>query len=276
MSVWPDGRPSAISVGFDNFGEASEIQMGLRSPDEPRGGHYSVTTCLPIVLEELERADIAATFFVEAINAETYPDELRAIAAAGHEIAFHAWCHEEWGALDAQAEADIIARSVQALRSLGIELRGFRPPGGLVGGETFRLLAEHDITYCSPAGSAAGVDEVVVLPFEWQNVDVFHVLPQFAALRTAITGDDEPGGPEAVEQFMLRALERPRGHLTLGLHTWMAEAERPQLRTILERVNDSDAWVARHDEVAQWMLEHREGFSAAPVLDERSWMSELD
>ena len=53
MSCWPDGRRAAVSLTFDNLGEAAEIQLGLRRADDQRGGHWSVVVRLPIVLEEL-------------------------------------------------------------------------------------------------------------------------------------------------------------------------------------------------------------------------------
>ena len=69
MSRWPEGRAAAVSLTFDNLGEAAEIELGLRRPDEPRGGHWSVVSALPVVLEELAGAGLAATFFVEGKQA---------------------------------------------------------------------------------------------------------------------------------------------------------------------------------------------------------------
>lgn len=277
MSRWPEGRRAAVSLTFDNLGEAAEIQLGLRGADEPRGGHWSVTNALPIVLEELHEAGVAATFFVEGVNAEIYPDALRGIADAGHEIGFHAWCHEEWEALsaDAEAEAGNLDRGLAALRGLGLEVAGFRPPGGLLGASTVELLAARGIAHCSPAGSAPGLDgEVAMLPFAWPAVDVFHVLPQFGALRAHVSGSDEPGGAEAVRAAMLAAVDAAiadGGHAVLVWHTWMVEGVRDALRELLVRVAAGELWVARCDEVAAWMRERPADFAAAPVLDRTSW-----
>ncbi len=298
MSRWPDGARAAVSLTFDNLGEAAEIELGLRGADEPRGGHWSVEAGLPVVLEELAgagaggagagaaaagagaTAGLPATFFVEGVNAEVYPDALRAIAAAGHEVAFHAWCHEEWGGLTAAQEAENLDRGLAALRGLGLEVAGFRPPGGLIGPATVELLAERGVRHCSPAGSSCGLDGgVALLPFAWPAVDVFHVLPQFAALRARVGGgSEEAGGPEAARAALTAAVDgavASGGHAVLVFHTWMAEAIREQLRAVLVRVAAGAAagelWVARCDAVAAWIAEHPERFAEPPALDRTSW-----
>jgi peptidoglycan/xylan/chitin deacetylase (PgdA/CDA1 family) len=281
MSRWPRGARAAVSLTFDNLGEAAEIELGLRGEDEPRGGHWSVVSALPMVLEELAGAELSATFFVEGVNAEIYPEALARIVAAGHEVGFHAWCHEDWSRLtaDAEAEADNLDRGLAALRSLGLSVSGFRPPGGLIGPETAELLAARGVRHCSPAGSAPGMDDgVAMLPFAWPAVDVFHVLPQFAALRAHVAGSDEAGGPDAVRTALLEAVERAvadGGHAVLVLHTWMAEGVRDALRDVLARCAAGAAagelWVARCDAVAEWVAERPAAFASGPVLDRTSW-----
>jgi peptidoglycan/xylan/chitin deacetylase (PgdA/CDA1 family) len=258
---WPGGARAAISVTVDNLGEAAEIQLGLRDPDAPLGDHYSVTTALPIMLDALVAAQLRATFFVEGINAQIYPDALRAIGDAGHELAYHAWCHEEWGTLDADAEAANLDRGLAALKAIGIEVAGFRPPGGQLTPRTLDLLAQRGLCYCSPAaGSPPGTDRVAVLPFAWPAVDAFHVLPVFAALREQLAGDPEPGGANAVRRELLNAIEQARargGHVTLVLHTWLIELELDAVRDILARikaaVDSGDLWSAPCRDVAAWL-----------------------
>lgn len=280
-SRWPDGARAAVSLTFDNLGEAAEIELGLRSAEQPRGGHWSVVSALPVVLEELAGAGLEATFFVEGVNAGIYPEALRSIVAAGHEVGFHAWCHEDWGALaaDAEAEADNLDRGLAVLRGLGLEVAGFRPPGGLIGPATVELLREFGVRHCSPAGSAPGLDGgVAVLPFAWPAVDVLHVLPQFAALRRHLTGSEQAGGPDAVRAALLAAIDHAvadGGHAVLVLHTWLAEGVRDALHAVLARcaagAASGELWVARCDAVADWVAAHPAGFASAPLLDRTSW-----
>ena len=279
MSAWPGSARAAVSITVDNLGEAAEIELGLRSPEDPLGGHYSVVTALPIMLDLLADAGLSATFFVEGINAEIYPDAMHAIAAAGHEVGFHAWCHEDWSALDADAEVANLDRGLAALRAIGIEPAGFRPPGGRITPRTLDLLAARGLRHCSPAGETPGlVDDVAVLPFAWPAVDAFHVLPAFGPLREHVTGDGEPGGPDAIRAALLQAVEdalASGGHTTLVLHTWMVELELDAVRDVLARiraaVDAGELWAAPCRDVAAWMTDHAADFSAPPQLDVTSW-----
>jgi peptidoglycan/xylan/chitin deacetylase (PgdA/CDA1 family) len=279
-ATWPGGTHAAVSITVDNLGEAAEIELGLRDADAPAGAHYSVTDALPIMLAELASADLQATFFVEGINAEVYPDALAAIGAAGHEIGYHAWCHEDWSTLDRDGERANLDRGLAAFEAIGIEVRGFRPPGGRITPSTLELLVDRRLIYCSPAGNGAGIDHLAMLPFSWQAVDVFHVLPAFAALREHLTGSAEPGGADAVRTALLASIERALAdgtHATLVLHTWMIELVRDVVHDVLARirvgVDAGELWSAPCQDVATWIGEHGESFPTMPQLDETSWMA---
>lgn len=273
---WPDGARAAVSVTFDNLGEAAEQELGIATPT---GGHYSVTTALPIVLAELATANVLATFFVEGVNADTYPEALRSIVAADHECGYHAWRHEDWNRLTEAEERENLTRGLAAMRACGLEPAGFRPPGGLLGERTLELLGAHGLSYCSPAGAGVGIDWPVLLPFPWRSVDAYHLLPQFGALRSHIDGSSEPGGPERVTATLIAAIDdaiASGAHATLVLHTWLVEAERDAVRAVLSHLQAhaqrGEVWPARCDEVAQWISQHPDSFTDTATLDTTSWL----
>jgi peptidoglycan/xylan/chitin deacetylase (PgdA/CDA1 family) len=277
--TWPEERRAAVSITFDNLGEAAELQLGLRPDGQPLGGHYSVTNALPIVLEELADAGLPATFFVEGLNAELYPEALHGISDAGHEVAYHAWRHEDWSLLEPEEEEANLARGLEAMRAIDLTPAGFRPPGGLLGESTLELLRDRDLSYCSPAGTGAGIGAVVVLPFAWPAVDAYHVLPPFAALREHFTGSQEAGGAEAVRDSLLAAIDDAVAlgrHTALVFHTWMVELERDAMRDVLSRVTadvaTGELWVARCDETARWIASRPADFADLPKMDRTSWM----
>ncbi len=62
--------------------------------------------------------------------------------------------------------------------------------------ESMESTGIEPVTYCSPAGAGVGIDGIVLLPFAWRNVDAYHLLPQFGALRRHVDGSSEPSRPE--------------------------------------------------------------------------------
>ena len=114
---------------------------------------------LPGLLDRLAERGLRATFFVEGLNAELYPDLLREIDARGHEVAYHAWRHEQWGGPAAAEQAENLARGIAAFGELGLEVAGMRPPGGSLGEGGPGVLREAGLRYCSPAGAGAGSED---------------------------------------------------------------------------------------------------------------------
>src|SRR5918996_741146 len=108
-SVWgPGACRAAVSVTFDNLGEAADLERGLWPESEPLGRHFSVRRMLPRILGMLDELGLRATFFIEGLNAELYPDALLEIANSGHELGYHGWRHEYWPNLSPSNEARVL------------------------------------------------------------------------------------------------------------------------------------------------------------------------
>ncbi|MGC1853619.1 MAG: polysaccharide deacetylase family protein, partial [Solirubrobacterales bacterium] len=118
MAGWPGGASGALCLSFDNLGEAAEIELGALPADAPLGEHFTATRVLPPLLDALGERDLAATFFVEGLNAELYPGALEAIAVDGHEVGYHAWRHEQWDELSAAEQTENLRRGVDAFDAL--------------------------------------------------------------------------------------------------------------------------------------------------------------
>lgn len=289
-----------VSITFDNLGEAAQLELGMWPQDVPTGEHFTVVETLPRLLDLLATHRIQATFFVEGLNAEMYPQALHTIAAAGHELAVHAWRHEEWAALDADSEIALLARATEAMRRIGIRPVGFRPPGGGLTERTLQLLGEHDYTYVSPAGEREGLLEgLAVLPFRWPLVDAYSYLPQFAGLRERCGEGPDPLTPERMREDMIAALDahaaREEGHLTLLFHplsvAFTGDPGWQALDAVLcetARLADASAPATtmgggareagvikalRMDEAAAHMLALPDELHHPPLLDDATWMT---
>jgi peptidoglycan/xylan/chitin deacetylase (PgdA/CDA1 family) len=74
----------------------------------------------PQVLQELTRHAAVGTFFVLGVQAERYPDLVRAVAAQGSEVCSHGWNHTMLRGRSAAAVEASVLRTQALLRQLGL------------------------------------------------------------------------------------------------------------------------------------------------------------
>jgi peptidoglycan/xylan/chitin deacetylase (PgdA/CDA1 family) len=143
---------------------------------------YGLRRGLPRILALLAGEGVEATFFIPGVTAERHPDELRPIAAAGHEVGHHGHAHRRLdGMSDAEQRADL-EDGVAAIRALtGAAPLGYRAPCWELTPLTLRLLGERDFAYDSslmgddrPYRVRAGPRELVELPVHWSLDDAPH------------------------------------------------------------------------------------------------------
>ncbi|MDP9359072.1 MAG: polysaccharide deacetylase [Chloroflexota bacterium] len=120
---------------------------GATSPSMISRGEFGVVGGERI-LRLLEREKIPATFFVPGHTAETYPDTVRAIADAGHEVGHHGYLHENPVTLSPEEERRVLERGMDALdRTLGRRPIGYRSPAWDNSPHTIELLLEYGFRY---------------------------------------------------------------------------------------------------------------------------------
>ena len=107
-----------------------------------RGGRIAVTfddgpdpVHTPLVLDELARLGMVATFFVTGQRAERHPDLVRRIVAEGHAIGSHSDSHPEpWRTGFRRLVDDYRSGRRHVERAAGRPVRLFRPPYGDMSG----------------------------------------------------------------------------------------------------------------------------------------------
>ena len=127
-----------------------------------QGADYSPMTCSPGWMESFtdKLLDICAaggcvsTFFVLGSVAEQFPQVVRRIAGAGHEIASHGCDHKAVSTMTPAEFAEDLRRSCGILESLtGRAVRGFRAPSFSVNRDTlpwyYDALESAGLTYSS-------------------------------------------------------------------------------------------------------------------------------
>ena len=137
--------PPVISIDVEDWPQSSwdrDLPITQRAADNTRR-----------LLELLDRAGVRATMFVLGKLAERFPELVREIHAAGHEVGSHGYGHVE---IFKQARGEFAAdlkRSKEFLeQTIGERVRGFRAPDfSIVRGSLWALeeLAEQGFEYDS-------------------------------------------------------------------------------------------------------------------------------
>src|SRR5690606_8809572 len=138
------------------------------SPSVISRGEFGVVGVARI-LKLLDRTGIKGTFFITGHTADTYPESVKAIVAAGHEVGHHGYLHENPVVLSQEEERTVLEKGLAALdRAAGVRSVGYRSPSWDNSPHTIHLLQEYGFRYES---SLMGHD---FMPY-WARVgDVIH------------------------------------------------------------------------------------------------------
>lgn len=83
------------------------------------------------LLRILEENDVNATFFLCGYWVEKYPDEVKKIAEAGHDLGNHSATHPHMSQISSEQIAQELQKCHQSVKDLtGVEMDLFRPPFG--------------------------------------------------------------------------------------------------------------------------------------------------
>jgi peptidoglycan-N-acetylglucosamine deacetylase len=175
-------RRVAVSLTFDFDAESAWLgSFKVDTPSALSRGAYCANEGVPRILDLLEKYQLPATFFIPGDTADRHPQETKAIAAAGHEIGHHGYCHEPPPGLTEAEEREMIERGIDALeRQVGRRPRGYRSPSWELSHHTYELLAEYGIDYDASQLAAdrpywvhdKGVrTDIVEVPGAWELCD---------------------------------------------------------------------------------------------------------
>ena len=178
----PDLR-CAVTLGVDFDGPSHEVGRGIAPLGTHSWGRYSARCGIPRQIEMLKRQNVPCTFFVPGYDAQCHPDTVRAIDAAGFEVAAHGYLHEAWD-LGAEEETKLLHKTDDILRQLtGKPVQGWRSPSGRKTATTMHVLRsmgyiydssdkDYDLPYRLRFGAGAG-DCIVELPNNTYSLDDF-------------------------------------------------------------------------------------------------------
>jgi peptidoglycan/xylan/chitin deacetylase (PgdA/CDA1 family) len=278
---WPDNVRAAACFTFDVDAESPILFDHPEAAawlDVMTHQAYGPQTGVPRLLRLLDRQHIRATFFVPGYTAERWPDAVRSIRNAGHEIAAHGYLHEgSRSATDQASEERWLLRSLAALdQVVGIRPMGYRAPNWEASYRLASLLARHGFRYDSSLMDAdhpyrlgvAGLPDsptLVELPVHWSLDDwePYTYLP-------GISGSGSIASPaDVIDRWTLEleALVLEGGLFMLTNHPFVSgRASRAAgLERLIARAREIDGlWVATCDEIAT----HVETLDLPPVVHE--------
>ena len=195
------------------------------------------------VLAMFDEAGVKGTFFTLGWIAARYPQMMRRIGDAGHEIASHGWDHARVFTLDPTSFADDLARTRSVLEdTTGRRVSGYRAPSFSIDARNpwaHEVLADHGYAYSS------SVAPIVHDHYGWREAPRFAFRPvagsamleipvttaEFAGRRIAAGG----GGffrvlPYAVSRWAIRQVNRhDRRAAVFYFHPWEVDPEQPRV-----------------------------------------------
>lgn len=98
---------------------------GEDSPDDISRGMFAGEVGSPRLLDLFDKLGIKTTWFIPGHSVETFPEQMKDVAARGHEIGIHGYSHENPIAMTAEQEEAVLDKCI----GLITEISGKRPTG---------------------------------------------------------------------------------------------------------------------------------------------------
>ncbi len=260
--TWPNGARCAVSLSFDADHETIPLRDADESPMRISQGQYGNRSAIPRIRKLLDRENIRASFFYPAVSALLHPEEVKAIAAEGHEIGIHSWIHEANTSLPPGVERDLTFRAADTLEKIsGTRPVGIRTASWDFSVDTMTIIRELGLLYDSSLmadddayelvadGEATGIVE---LPPEWIRDDApYFNFVRFSALRPYTP----PSGVEEIFRAEFDGAWEEGGMFILTMHPHVTghRSRLPLLARLIAHMKArGGCWFATHAQVAQW------------------------
>ncbi|PAU74051.1 polysaccharide deacetylase family protein [Halomonas salipaludis] len=121
---------------------------GEDSPDDISRGMFSGEVGSLRLLKLFERYNLKTTWFIPGHSIETFPEQMKAVADAGHEIGVHGYSHENPIAMTREQEREVLDHSIELVTKLsGKRPTGYVAPWWEFSPITNELLLERGIKY---------------------------------------------------------------------------------------------------------------------------------
>lgn len=138
----------AFGVDVDAVGGWLGSYGGEDSPLDISRGMFSGEVGTPRLVELFDRFGIKTTWFVPGHSAETFPEQIQQVVAAGHELGVHGYSHENPIAMTPRQEEDVLDKCIDLLKKIsGRKPTGYVAPWWEFSPATAALLQKKGFKY---------------------------------------------------------------------------------------------------------------------------------
>ncbi|MFV0431099.1 MAG: polysaccharide deacetylase family protein [Alphaproteobacteria bacterium] len=121
---------------------------GEDSPDDISRGLFAGEVGSPRLLKLFDKYNIKTTWFIPGHSVETFPEQMKDVAQAGHEVGIHGYSHENPIAMTREQEEAILDKCIDLIGTLsGKSPTGYVAPWWEFSPVTNELLLERGIKY---------------------------------------------------------------------------------------------------------------------------------
>ncbi len=277
--IWSNGAKCAFAFGWDLDGDTIwrnkvvKIPGGEKFIKSRSVGLYGIKKGAHRILDIMAKYNLKSTWFIPGENVERYPEIIRDIISAGHEIAHHGLDHGSFYGNNAKEQMHTINKSQEIFeRIIGKRAVGLRPTGPILE-ETEEILfkdknilyisyglAEEQIGFYNVNGKST---QVVNLPCR-QELDEYIQLV-YNSYPPIPTGQPRISSYEDVLSNFMREIEgavRFGSAITTAFHPQVSGT--PGKSMIVERLceyitSNSDIWCTSCEEIALHWKKTMEG-----------------
>ncbi len=267
---WPGGKRIAVivNIAYEGWsdGEAPGIgpmgnvlKPGYFDTNADSWATFGPVRGIARLLSIAERTGVKTSVMVNGVLAERYPETIRAIHSAGHEIVAHSWGMDVIPVyLDEEKQRANIARTVDALAKItGQRSTGWISPRGTGSPESPRLLAEAGFVHygdCNddeaPYVLDIGGKRLVAIPLTMEINDLPHAIRYGNSPRAMV---------EMFDDTLAAMRERETGPLMLDVtahaHVYGRVYGAWAFETCIERAKRAgEVWMTTRAEMARHVL----------------------
>ena len=184
---WPNGIRVGVCLTFDVDGPLiwrSKIRVNPKfgNPVCVSLGEFGPEVGVPRILKLLDKYGIKAGFFIPGGTIEEYPDMVKRVHEAGHEIGFHSYGHVNPADLSYEEQRADFEKGLDLFeKTFKTRPYGYRSPAADMDEKTWELLDEYGFVYDSTMMKAdypylrkTKRGSIVVLPMHWMLDDWPH------------------------------------------------------------------------------------------------------